>query len=49
MTLPDAFLDHDKPEAMYATAGLDASAIVATVLQVLERTSAKRAIGDAAQ
>jgi deoxyxylulose-5-phosphate synthase len=29
MVLPDVFLDHDKPNAMYAKAGLDAKGIVA--------------------
>ncbi|MBV1704418.1 MAG: 1-deoxy-D-xylulose-5-phosphate synthase, partial [Hyphomicrobiales bacterium] len=29
MTLPDRFQDHDKPERMYAAAGLDAKGIVA--------------------
>ncbi len=28
LVLPDVFLDHDKPEVMYALAGLDATAIV---------------------
>ncbi|WP_238258592.1 1-deoxy-D-xylulose-5-phosphate synthase, partial [Methylobacterium gnaphalii] len=31
MTLPDSFQDHDKPEKMYAEAGLDADGIVKTV------------------
>jgi 1-deoxy-D-xylulose-5-phosphate synthase len=35
LVLPDVFLDHDKPERMYAQAGLDASAIVATTLAAL--------------
>jgi len=35
MTLPDAFLDHDTPRAMYETAGLDAAHIAATALQAL--------------
>ncbi|HEY1447847.1 MAG TPA: 1-deoxy-D-xylulose-5-phosphate synthase [Caulobacteraceae bacterium] len=35
MTLPDIFQDHDKPEAMYATAGLDADGIVRTTLSAL--------------
>jgi 1-deoxy-D-xylulose-5-phosphate synthase len=35
MTLPDQFQDHDKPEKMYAQAGLDAKGIVATVLGAL--------------
>ena len=37
MTLPDLHLDHDKPEKMYARAGLDARAIVAKSLQTLGR------------
>jgi 1-deoxy-D-xylulose-5-phosphate synthase len=37
MTLPDSFIDQDKPEAMYAAAGLDAQAIVAKVFQALGR------------
>ena len=37
MVLPDTFLDHDKPEKMYAQAGLDARGIVATVLTALGR------------
>ncbi len=35
MVLPDLFLDHDKPEKMYAQAGLDAKGIVAKVQEVL--------------
>jgi 1-deoxy-D-xylulose-5-phosphate synthase len=35
MTLPDAFQDHDKPERMYAAAGLDAKGIVAKALAAL--------------
>ena len=31
LTLPDIFQEHDKPEAMYARAGLDAAGIVRTV------------------
>ena len=31
MVLPDVYLDHDKPERMYASAGLDAEGIVAKV------------------
>ena len=34
MVLPDAFIDHDTPAAMYAKAGLDAAAIVAKVFDV---------------
>jgi 1-deoxy-D-xylulose-5-phosphate synthase len=35
MTLPDRFLDHDKPERMYAASGLDAKGIVAKALAAL--------------
>ncbi|WP_108659464.1 1-deoxy-D-xylulose-5-phosphate synthase [Acuticoccus kandeliae] len=35
LTLPDAFVDQDKPEAMYKAAGLDATGIVATALAAL--------------
>jgi 1-deoxy-D-xylulose-5-phosphate synthase len=35
MVLPDRFMDHDKPEVMYALAGLDAAGIVAKVRQAL--------------
>src|SRR5437588_10898805 len=37
MVLPDAFIDHDSPNAMYAKAGLDAKSIVAKVFEVLGR------------
>ena len=37
LTLPDRFIDHDKPEAQYEQAGLDAAAIVRTVLMALGR------------
>ncbi len=37
MVLPDVFLDHDKPEKLYAMAGLDAKGIVAKVLETLGR------------
>ncbi len=33
MILPDIFIDHDSPPAMYAKAGLDASGIVAKVFE----------------
>ncbi|RFB75620.1 1-deoxy-D-xylulose-5-phosphate synthase, partial [Methylovirgula sp. 4M-Z18] len=39
MVLPDAYLDHDKPEAMYAKAGLDAKGIVAKVMATLGKSS----------
>ena len=35
MTLPDIFIDHDKPDAQYATAGLRRPDIVATALAAL--------------
>jgi 1-deoxy-D-xylulose-5-phosphate synthase len=35
MALPDIFIDHDKPEAMYDIAGLNAAQIVETVLAAL--------------
>jgi 1-deoxy-D-xylulose-5-phosphate synthase len=37
LTLPDVFQDQDKPEAMYAQAGLDADAIAAAALLALGR------------
>jgi len=37
MVLPDVYQDHDKPERMYADAGLDAKGIVAKVLEALGR------------
>jgi 1-deoxy-D-xylulose-5-phosphate synthase len=37
LVLPDLFIDHDSPAAMYARAGLDAKAIVATVFAALGR------------
>jgi 1-deoxy-D-xylulose-5-phosphate synthase len=37
MVLPDVFLDHDKPEKMYARAGLDAPGIVEKVFEALGR------------
>ncbi len=35
LTLPDTFQDHDKPELMYAAAGLDADGITLNVLHAL--------------
>jgi len=35
LTLPDRFIEHDKPEAMYADAGLNAPHIAAAVLDCL--------------
>ncbi|VAV98371.1 1-deoxy-D-xylulose 5-phosphate synthase, partial [hydrothermal vent metagenome] len=40
MRLPDMFQDQDKPELQYAEAGLDADAIVETVLKALRHNSA---------
>ena len=37
MILPDRFLDHDKPESMYAQAWLDAKSIVTQVFEALGR------------
>jgi 1-deoxy-D-xylulose-5-phosphate synthase len=39
LRLPDTFQDQDKPEAQYAEAGLDADAIVETVLKALRHNS----------
>uniref|UniRef100_UPI001953FDAA hypothetical protein n=1 Tax=Stenotrophomonas maltophilia TaxID=40324 RepID=UPI001953FDAA len=35
MVLPDIFIDHDTPNAMYALAGLDAKGIVKKVFEAL--------------
>ncbi len=37
LTLPDRFIEHGRPEAMYADAGLDASGIVQNVFSALRR------------
>ncbi|WID99569.1 1-deoxy-D-xylulose-5-phosphate synthase [Bosea vestrisii] len=42
LTLPDVFQEHNKPEAMYAQAGLDAAGIVRTVETALGPASAIR-------
>jgi 1-deoxy-D-xylulose-5-phosphate synthase len=42
LALPDRFLDHDKPDRMYAQAGLDAAAIVAKVSELIEPARALR-------
>jgi 1-deoxy-D-xylulose-5-phosphate synthase len=39
LRLPDVFQEHDKPEKQYADAGLDAAAIVETVLKALRVNS----------
>jgi 1-deoxy-D-xylulose-5-phosphate synthase len=40
LRLPDVFQDHDKPEAQYKQAGLDADAIIDSVLKALRINSA---------
>ena len=35
LVLPDVFQDQDKPEVMYADAGLDADGITAAAIQAL--------------
>jgi 1-deoxy-D-xylulose-5-phosphate synthase len=45
MRLPDLFQDQDKPELQYAQAGLDADAIVDTVLKALRYNEASLADG----
>lgn len=45
MVLPDRFIDQDKPEAMYETAGLNAPGIVRTVMAALGRLEGKQAAG----
>jgi 1-deoxy-D-xylulose-5-phosphate synthase len=47
MRLPDVFQDQDKPELQYAEAGLDADAIVDTVLKALRHNSAVLAVEEA--
>jgi 1-deoxy-D-xylulose-5-phosphate synthase len=39
MTLPDAFIEHDKPEKMYEQAGLDAASIAQCALAALGKDS----------
>jgi 1-deoxy-D-xylulose-5-phosphate synthase len=41
MVLPDTFLEQDKPELLYARAGLDAKGIVAKVFQALGRPASE--------
>jgi 1-deoxy-D-xylulose-5-phosphate synthase len=45
MTLPDKFIDHDKPDRMYAAAGLDAKGIVAKALAALGDIEVRAATG----
>jgi len=49
MVLPDTFIDHDKPEKMYAQAGLDAKGIVSKVQEVLGMAAVEPARPAAAQ
>ncbi len=42
MTLPDIFIDHEKPEKQYDQAGLNARNIVETALQALGRAVSKK-------
>jgi 1-deoxy-D-xylulose-5-phosphate synthase len=48
MVLPDRFIDHGKPEAMYAEAGLAAGGIVETVFKALGRELLTGELGDRA-
>ena len=45
MVLPDDFIDHDSPNAMYERAGLQAPGIVETVLAALGRQKLIREAG----
>jgi len=49
LTLPDAFIDQDKPEKMYEQAGLNASQIAAKALAALGRDSDAVSIGGPAR
>jgi 1-deoxy-D-xylulose-5-phosphate synthase len=44
MVLPDVFIDHDTPTAMYARAGLDAKGIVAKVFEALGKDVAVESV-----
>ncbi|WP_020176623.1 1-deoxy-D-xylulose-5-phosphate synthase [Methyloferula stellata] len=44
MVLPDLFLDQDKPDILYAKAGLDAKAITAKILETLGQDNKKTKI-----
>ncbi len=48
MVLPDVFLDHDKPDVMYARAGLNARGIVETVFAALGRAQITGSAGERA-
>ncbi|WP_237155044.1 1-deoxy-D-xylulose-5-phosphate synthase [Oryzibacter oryziterrae] len=43
LVLPDSYMDHDKPETMYARAGLDSRGIVTKVFEALGRDADARA------
>ena len=43
MVLPDIYQDHDKPERMYARAGLDAAGIVTKVFEALGQEETRKA------
>jgi 1-deoxy-D-xylulose-5-phosphate synthase len=43
MVLPDDYLDHDKPERMYAKAGLDAAGIVTKAFEALGHEAPRKA------
>ena len=40
LVLPDLFMDHGKPEAMYESAGLNASGIIKAVVSALGTSTA---------
>ena len=46
--MPDEFIEHDKPEKMYERAGLNASGIVATVLETLGRETIAKSLAEGA-
>ena len=48
LTLPDIFIDHGKPDAMYAKAGLDSAGIVAAVFSALGRDALPTGLVDRA-
>lgn len=43
MVLPDEYQDHDKPDRMYASAGLDAAGIVTKVFEALGKEESRKA------
>jgi 1-deoxy-D-xylulose-5-phosphate synthase len=47
LCLPDIFIDHDKPQAQYDLAGLNARHIVAAALNALEKDVAARSLSRA--